>query len=347
MKKDNICILLGAGASAEQFLPDWQELVEGVTTYYNINLNIDKDNLIESIGIIEDNQLSDIQNKLLDANISCEASEYRSWARQKIALATKAVLKKNLLNISIKKIKERMNLMKKIVDSVYSRVEAGLITTIITYNFDDYFEFAYKCLLQKKGELTKYNEHVSVYTIGDEEQHLPSGTMEKPINIYHVHGCIPIFDELFGYKLYGLDKEQYKLLQKEHYNKCLECGIIFSGNDYNTLIDDSIVGWTNMIQYISYSQLPVIIVGFSLTDANFRTLIRRMKKSNDIMNQTIVFLGYPNGDDSKKQKAEASSKTVEYLLKDICSSCDPQCEIKEFVKELPKSVHQYINTFLS
>lgn len=343
---DNICILLGAGASAEQKLPQWLDLVKGVTNYYGINLKVDKDNLIESVGIIEDNRLSDIHEKLLCAEIAYKANEPRSWARRQIASATRMCLKKQLIKYTLSEIKNNMNLMKQIVESIYERVKNNLMTTVITYNFDDYFEFAYKCLLDEKGELNEYDNHLCSYTIGDIEQHLPSGVSEKLINVYHVHGYIPIFDELYGNELYKQDKTQFKKKHIEFYEHCLNCGIIFSGNDYNTLLDDSIVGWTNMIQYICYSQLPVSIIGFSLTDANFRLLIRRMKKSSAVMKNTTVFLGYPKDDDSKKQQAQTSSETVKYLLKGICQSSLPECIIKEFDIELPQTVKQHFSQYL-
>ena len=342
---DNICLLLGAGVSAEQELPTWIDLVKGVVNYYSIDLNVDKDNLISSIGIIEDDRFADIQDSLSHAGIGYDINQCQEWSRRKIALATRVCLKKKLINQNLSDIKSKMMLMKNIVESVYERVEKNLLTTIITYNFDDYFEFAFKCLLAEKGELGRFEELLEIRTIGSDEQHLPSGCREKKlINVYHVHGFIPIFDELFASELYKKSFLEYKSENIDFYEKCLDAGIVFSESDYSTLRDDSIVGWTNMIQYICYSQLDVITVGFSLTDANFRTLISRMRKSKDKIKSAILFLGFPDGDNKKKAAAETSSHTAEYLFKDVCE--DVKCKVCAFCSELPNEVRDSIDFFV-
>lgn len=339
---DNICLLLGAGVSVEQNLPNWINLVKGVVEYYNIDLNVDKDNLISSIGIIEDDRFSNIQNCLNKNNISYDINECKEWSRKKIALATRVCLKKSLITQNINDVKDKMLLMQKIVESVYERVKKNLLTTIITYNFDDYFEFSFKCLLEQKGELDRFKDLLESRTIGSVDQHLPSGCREtKLVNVYHVHGFIPIFDELFAYELYKKSMFEYKSENIDFYEKCLDKGIVFSESDYSTLRDDSIVGWTNMIQYICYSQLDVITVGFSMTDANFRTLISRMKKSKDRMKSAIIFLGFPDGNSEKKAVAETSASTAEYLFKDVCNNI--KCKVCAFYTELPNEVKRSID----
>ncbi len=342
---ENICILLGAGATAEQELPLWIDLVKGVTDYYKIDLNINKDNLVESIGVVEDALFVNIQEKLEKTNSKFNTNECQFWARRQIALATKMCLKKNLINQNLESVKSKTNLMQKIVESVFKRVEKNLMTTIITYNFDDYFEFSFKRHLKDKGKLSEYSKYLQSYTIGEANQHLPSGTQEKLVNVYHVHGMIPIFDELFGYELTGENQIKYKKNNLDLYQKYLDKGIVFSGNDYNVLIDDSIVGWTNMIQYICYSQLPVSIIGFSLTDANFRVLIRRMKKSKEKMKSVMLFLGYSKDKLEEKKIAESSVCTANYLLKDINQYNEHK--ICEFINEMPIAVQQHLDSMLN
>ena len=337
---DNICILLGAGASVEQKLPQWLELVKGVVDYYNIDLELDKENLIQSVGIIEDNRLADIHQKLSEANIFY--SDEQSWARMNIAIATRMCLKKSLIKRPFDEILSNMKLMRSIAEAVYKRAEAGLMTTIITYNFDDYFEFAYKYVLSENDLLSKYDEHLSSFTIGSAEQHLPSGVQEKLVNVYHVHGCIPIFDELYGHNIYKTEKEEHKRKNMEFYQSCINAGIVFSGNDYNQLLDDSIVGWTNMIQYICYSQLPVTIIGFSLTDANFRMLLRRMQKSKEYIKSAMIFLGY--SDESEKKQADTSAKTASYLFKGICDN--PEYNVEKFGADYINAVKNHLNSYL-
>ena len=162
--------------------------------------------------------------------------------------------------------------------------------------------------------------------------------------MYHVHGFIPVFDEVFGYELYKKNWCEYKKCNSTFYEKCLEKGIVFSESDYSTLRDDSIVGWTNMIQYICYSQLDVITIGFSMTDANFRTLISRMKKSKDKMKSAILFLGFPDGDVEKKSSAETSACTAKYLFKDVCQKIE--CKVCSFCSELPNEVRNSISYFV-
>ena len=336
----NICLLLGAGVSVEQKLPQWLDLVKGVIKYYNIKLGVDKDNLIESIGIIEDNRLNEIHKRLVDSeNININE---RTWARRKIALATRMCLKKQLINSSFDEVKGRMKLMYEVAQSVYERTQKGLITTIITYNFDDYFEFAYKCILKENNKLGEYDKQLSSYTIGEEEQHLPSGVQEKLVNVYHVHGCIPVFDELYGFEFTGETMDEYKQKNVKLYQDYLNHGVIFSGNDYNLLLDDSIVGWTNMIQYICYSQLPLSILGFSLTDANFRMLLRRMRKSKNVSKDIMIFLGY--GTEEQKSQTTTSAQTADYLFKGICDK--PQYSVNKFGCEMSEAVKNHLKKYL-
>lgn len=337
----NICLLLGAGVSVEQKLPDWIALVRGVIEYYNIDLLVDKDNLIESIGIIEDNRLNEIHSRMKNSE-TLNINE-RDWARRKIALAARMCLKKKMMNSTFEEVVERMELMQKIAQCVYERTQKGLLTTIITYNFDDYFEFAYKYILKENAQLHEYSNQLASFSIGDGQQHLPSGTMEeKLINVYHVHGCIPIFDELYGFKFTDKSIEEYKHENFKLYEDYLNRGVIFSGNDYNLLLDDSIVGWTNMIQYICYSQLPLSIMGFSLTDANFRMLLRRMRKSRISANDIMIFLGYKDKEGYLQNLA--SSKTAKYLFKGICD--EPLFSINKFGADYAKSAKEHLDNYL-
>ena len=339
---DNICLLLGAGVSNEQNLPNWMDLVKDVISYYDIKLSVDKNNLIETIGVVEDDILKTLQEQLLDIP-NTDANEH-GWARQKMALATRMCLKKRLSNFAFTDVNNNMKLMRSIAEAVYERAKRELITTIVTYNFDDYFEFAYKCILVENKQLSEYEKHLKSYTIGMQEQHLPAGSREKLVNVYHVHGYIPVFDELYGFNFCDKTAEEYKCERVCSYQEHIGHGVIFSGNDYNSLLDDSIVGWTNMIQYVCYSQLPLSVVGFSLTDANFRTLLRRMRKSNFTTKDIMVFLGY--GNDEEKELADATSHTSDYLFKEICHN-KPDYTIKEFGDALSNSVYEHLKKYLN
>lgn len=346
-EKDNICILLGAGASVEQKLPQWDGLVESVIKYFNIDLNVSKDNLVESIAIIEDSRIKDLQKGAINIGCVFSSDDYRFFSRRQIAKATRACLKQNLRNRTLKDVKNDMKLMRIITENVYQRVKEKTITTIITYNFDDYFEFCFKCILEENNELEMYSKYLTSYTIGDEKKHLPSGAKEKTlVNVYHVHGFIPAFDEIFGGELAGINKEIYKNMNKENYDRFLDCGIIFSGNDYNSLMNDKLVDWTNMIQYICYSQLPVSIIGFSLTDANFRILIQRMQKSKQQMKDVMLFFGYNDGDESERKIANTNKETADYILSGLCNEGHLKYKIETFGKCYSEEVDKYLKTFL-
>lgn len=346
-EENNLCLLLGAGASAEQHLPDWKKLVEGVIKYNHLKLNVTKENLTESITVLEDSIVGSFRNEADELGIRFSSDDYQFFARRQIAMATRSCLKRNLFGRTYNDIIDQMETMRVIAENTYNRLKKNQLTTIITYNFDDYFEFCFKYLLKEKGELEKYSEYLTSYTIGDIKHHLPSGEQEKTlINVYHVHGFIPVFDEMFGNILYEENKEQYKKHQKNEYTKFLDCGIIFSGNDYNSLINDTIVGWTNMIQYICYSQLSISIVGFSLTDANFRTLIQRMKKSNQKMKKVMLFLGYPKDDLDQKLIAESAETTAQNVLSGVCDMGYYEHKICTFGKEYALELKNHLNTFL-
>ena len=215
-----------------------------------------------------------------------------------------------------------MKLVKSLVELVHNRAINGLMTTIITYNFDDYFEFAYKCLYPKD-----YEKHLKSYNM-IEPRHLPTGIETNPVNIYHVHGRICIFDELYGYQIKGCSMQSYIEANYKTYYQDLKEGIIFSGNDYGTLMDDKVVGWTNMIQYICYSQLELIIIGFSMTDVNFRLLLRRMRKSNEKIKKITFYLGYSESVEGDINKAEGNKQIIEYLLQGLCNEL--KCNLVQF-----------------
>lgn len=340
---NNICLLLGAGVSVEQRLPQWKTLVEGVRDYFDCKVTIDEDKLIESIGIIEDERLSALQT-LLEKTKFYNKENYQLWSRQQIARATRMCLKNKLINSSYDDVVSKMNLMLKLAESVLERVKKNETTTIITYNYDDYFEFTFRYLLHENDIETMFGDCLASYTIGESEPHLPVGTSEKLVNIYHVHGFIPIFDELFGYKLHNEDKTTYKKNNSDKYIQYLDCGIVLSGNDYNSLIDDSIVGWTNLIQYICYSQLPITIVGFSMTDENFKVLLRRMKKSNNKIKCVKVFFGYDKGCKADEDKAHTNIEVAKFLLHELC--LDYQPDVCEFKEELPQKVEEHLRLLL-
>lgn len=346
-KEKNLCLLLGAGASAEQNLPDWKSLVEGVIKYNNLNLNVTTDNLTESITVLEDSIVGNFRNEAKGIGIRFNSDDYQFFARRQIAIATRSCLKRCLFGKSYDEIICEMQTMRVIAENTYARLKNGQLTTIITYNFDDYFEFCFKHLLKERGELDKYDTYLTSYTIGDIKHHLPSGEQENTlVNVYHVHGFIPVFDEMFGNILYGQNEIEYRGNQIKKYNKFLDCGIIFSGNDYNSLINDTIVGWTNMIQYICYSQLSISIVGFSLTDANFRTLIQRMKKSNQKMKSVMLFLGYPKDDMDKKLIAESAETTAKNILSGVCDTGHYGYRIRAFGDEYASELKKHLDTFL-
>ncbi len=331
----NICILLGAGVTVEQNLPQWSDLVRSLADLYGIDFHIDSKNQIEAVGIMEDTILKGLHERLNEYEEIMEVE--KRWARKQIAATVRLCFKRQLKNISINDVEKNMVLMKKLVEGIHERAKAGLLTTIITYNFDDYFEFAYRFLFPKD-----YENHVKVYYMTD--NHLPSGECEYPVSVYHVHGCIPIFDELLGCDIIGETRSNYKELQKQFYDDCLEQGIIFSGNDYEKLMDDKVVGWTNMIQYICYSQLPVSVIGFSMTDANFRLLLRRMKKSENKIDTLTLFFGYTENDDEGEKAAKGEQPIVKFMLKDICN--EPEFKFNPFGKKTAKAVEDHLATML-
>lgn len=331
----NICILLGAGVTVEQNLPQWSDLVRSLADFYGINFHIDSKNQIEAVGIIEDKILNGLHERLNEYEEIMEVE--KRWARKQIAATVRLCFKRKLKDISIDDVKTNMILMKKLVTGVHERAKANLLTTIITYNFDDYFEFAYRLLFPEN-----YKNHVKVYYMKD--NHLPSGEREYPVSIYHVHGCIPIFDELFGCDSVGKPRSIYKESQKQFYDDCLDQGIIFSGNDYEKLMDDKVVGWTNMIQYICYSQLPVSVIGFSMTDANFRLLLRRMKKSENTIDNLTLFFGYDANVDKGLKDANGEKPKVEFMLKDICNK--PVFHFNPFGEKTAKAVEDHLTTLL-
>lgn len=136
---------------------------------------------------------------------------------------------------------------------------------IITYNYDDYMEAA--LLIQTK----KWSSTVNVAEINEENTLSPfyyRESKENCISVYHVHGFIPCaIDDRFQ------NDVDAKVLPSA------SSKIVLGDGSYNSIeANDKL--WVNSIQTQVNTQMPVLCVGFSCTDPNFRRLFASIRKTS-------------------------------------------------------------------
>lgn len=313
---EGFCFLLGAGASTEAGLPEWDDLVKKLCEKYKLNIDVDKNKVIEIVGAIE-TRIIEIMSKKSDyAGIEKYIRHlghydeirrvlYRPEVKRNIALHVQDLL---IDSVKPKEQKELMNTISKIC---VERTCKSLRTSVITYNYDDYLEYNVKNYIEELslGEPQKYNilNAIRVHDFLDKKlpcvrQHQCFGT-----DIYHVHGHLDVFmpsnEDINTIPVPGCDE-----------------GIILSSDDYLELSEHGVLSWTNQVQHSLLSSMPIIVIGFSMDDANFRLITRRLQQAKMMQQQIIMFLGHDGSKESIKS-VETGKVLIGELLRspnDIC-----------------------------
>lgn len=162
-KNDEIVFMVGAGASKDAGVPDWNELLK------DLNLSIITQKISTKLTNSEKSELADSLVGIQNGTPLVSASYIKN------ALGNQFVSEiKNSLYKHIKPAKEQLLLETIAQLSRPKRKRVG-IDAIITYNFDDLLE----AQLKRSGV-----EYKSIYREGDFE-------IPTKLSIYHVHGFIP------------------------------------------------------------------------------------------------------------------------------------------------------------
>ena len=307
---EGFCFLLGAGASTEAGLPEWDDLVRELCEKYSLNIDIDKNKVIEIVGAIETRIIEIISKKSdydkiekyirhLGHYDEIRKVLYRPEVKRNIALHVKDLL---VDSVNPKEEKELMTTISKIC---VERTRKSLRTAVITYNYDDYLEYNVKNYIeglsvgkQRKGVLLNA---IRIHDFSDKQlpcirQHRCFGT-----DIYHVHGHLDIF--------MSTDVDNNTIPAPG----CDE-GIILSSDDYLELSEHGVLSWTNQVQHSLFSSMPIIVIGFSMDDANFRLIIRRLQQAKMMQQHIIMFLGH-DGSEKSKKSVETGKVLIGELLK--------------------------------
>jgi len=150
------------------------------------------------------------------------------------------------------------------------RAMKGVRTIVITYNYDDLFEFVLKKLIErdfigsKDIETPSYMYRKRGADTGSSLKRLVQNPAST-IDIFYVHGKIPLFT---------CECEDYDCLC-EGYD-----GIVLTDSSYADL-EQRRHSYANLVQSTVMAALPTITCGFSCIDKNFQRLRKELLFAND------------------------------------------------------------------
>lgn len=241
-KKEGLSLLLGAGVSCSAGFPDWGTLLNSLYSNYVSAVFIDRpisDNTLQAITdkFIHINNNSTLATaRYLKAGLSHNDDDYSFIKAVRKALYSSTITPSPLVN--------------SIIGLCTPKRSGAKVKSIITYNFDnlieenmDKFKLEYKAICK------------------DEEQY---STDELPI--YHVHGYIPIKNDI--------DKDTYLVFSEEAYHK------VYS-EPYH---------WSNLVQLSTLRENNCLMIGLSLSDPNLRRLLEIATPKYSENNRHYVFM---------------------------------------------------------
>lgn len=302
-----IALLLGAGCNMHAVegcnFPSWPKLLEELSME---GRSIDSSRYLEEAGRIEKlfsikneeyirrrfNELAMVPTEEQIEALSAPETAYRMAKYVKIALM-------NDVSKPADSAEPRDgSTMKCVIDVCVKRVENSLRTIVITYNYDDFFEYLLKKALRKTRD-----EDTVMRIVRSVSDNLPDfadlvcrGSDGPSVDIFYVHGRISIFDEgsVRMSKRIILSQQSYDRLSRNH----LEAA--------------------NQIQYVVQAGIPMVSVGFSFDDVNFSRL-RTDLHANCRKLPLFYSLQYCNSDncatciDEKKRAMQAQLDHIDTL----------------------------------
>jgi hypothetical protein len=218
-KTDRLTIVLGAGTSRFYNLDDWNTLLKKL---YEITRKgkVSGSNLDLEFEILKSfNDNLSLAQYIIDDPKVATLEELRKSLYHKIDLSTPSNLHSEIINL----------------------INRGKKIDVITFNFDGILEH----FLDENG--LKYTSSYG--------QHLSHSS--DLVNIYHVHGYLPISGKITD-----------------------EIALTFSEKQYIAQYND-VYSWQNQVQLAHYSNNPCIFIGLSFSDPNQKKLLStRIKKDN-------------------------------------------------------------------
>lgn len=140
------------------------------------------------------------------------------------------------------------------------------INTIITYNYDNFLEYAMEDLKEKFSEFEKTKIKYHTYEKYNRDRLVPNVfDVHKNIkHIFHVHGYIDIVNP-------DGEKANNLILSESHYN----------------IIEKEVYNWVNSVQINTITSQNTLFVGFSANDYNFKRIIKNC--GNMTLDHYIIF----------------------------------------------------------
>lgn len=280
---DHATLVLGAGVSKPMEMPDWLELISKMAGYAQQYADYMGGELNDS----EDIRRLCIEQELCSGNLKLfnkvnvlESGQYIEEALRKAAgkKSVQELLKETLSIIieqSLTPAKWRRTKWKEsypngenprgypllaaehnsLCAAAYLLYTKHGFRRVLTYNFDT--------LVQEFLINTFRVSPHRIFTHPGEWSEYPRRGIRDPIDIFHVHGCIPRKNKLIKPSCaFPKESEQIVLTESSYYDT-EQFGV------YN---------WQNSIQSYYLNRDHCVFVGFSAEDYNFRRILRQMEK---------------------------------------------------------------------
>lgn len=279
LKDKKISLVFGAGISSEPFcLPGWGGLLNNVTisrlnetldtaekVYYkefiknNSNLLKESEDLYEWAQYLENALEDDLITRRSEKKFSADKRELRRY----VCSAVKRALYYEAKDEEYLNDKLSFTNRNYLIQDLCVFVDKYNVDRIITYNYDDAFEYTYQCYTEKKD---------SIYPIFLDDQLVNCVDNDSTKHVYHVHGFITHYTNWEG-----TDIQSYLDLPESK-------EIILTEDDYDGIARTS-YKWRNTVQGDTFLRYNCLFFGFSATDKNFRRIVKLIDKNyNDCLN---------------------------------------------------------------
>jgi hypothetical protein len=226
-------LFLGAGVSASAGMPDWTSLLNALFVSYLEGVDPAREpNKEETLQLVERMNELDAPSALVSARYVRKALAQSSGSTNAFTEAIRAAL----YGLRRGEKGELSPLIEVLVEMCVPRRSGTLISSVITYNFDDLFE---------RELLRKSVLHECIYSSSE-----PPDIDDLPV--YHVHGFVP------------QDPSAYIDVDKNP--------LVFSEEGYHHLYTDA-YHWSNLVQLNALRNSTCVMVGLSMADPNLRRML--------------------------------------------------------------------------
>lgn len=272
-----LVLCIGAGVTA-QYVGTWTELLNKLFQERYIDRYLSKGNKLDnysykyfkSLKIKSPNDLSptELAEYLLldenDASSDLTSELFRiEWREYYLA----SQIQRHLPEIDehVIKIANEYNPQENTLDAVLTlclsnRDKHNAIHHLITYNYDTLIENCLADKSYKQKASPSAAPKIIVYSKKEDFESPPAINTDDVLNIYHVHGTLV--------------------------RNSSPAPVIFSELSYD-LLSDQQYAWANQIQAELYMRYPLLFIGFSGHDPNFRRLIKALQRGGSIHDSYI------------------------------------------------------------